>query len=164
MKNYAFIDGQNLNLGIQNLGWKLDYRRFRRYLKEKYKVEKAYYFIGYIESNERLYETMKNYGYELIFKPIIKDDKGNPKGNCDADLVLKAMIEFDNFEKAVIVTGDGDFYCLVKYFLMKGKFLKLLSPNHKISYILRKSSQGRIDYISELRKKLEFKKKMRGTL
>jgi hypothetical protein len=33
--NYAFIDSQNLNLGIRILGWKLDYARFRIYLKEK---------------------------------------------------------------------------------------------------------------------------------
>jgi len=42
--NYAFIDGQNLNLGIQSLGWKLNYWRFRKYLSEKYSVVTAYYF------------------------------------------------------------------------------------------------------------------------
>ena len=34
-RNYAYIDSQNLNLGIQSLGWKLDYKRFRIYLREK---------------------------------------------------------------------------------------------------------------------------------
>ena len=43
--NYAFIDSQNLNLGIQLLGWKLDYKKFRIYLKEKYNVTKAYIFF-----------------------------------------------------------------------------------------------------------------------
>jgi len=33
--NYAFIDGQNLYLAIQKSGWKLDFKRFRVYLKEK---------------------------------------------------------------------------------------------------------------------------------
>ena len=37
--NFAFIDSQNLNLGVQSLGWKLDHRGFRVYLKEKYKVQ-----------------------------------------------------------------------------------------------------------------------------
>jgi len=41
-RNYAFIDAQNLNLGIQELGWKLDYRKFRRYLREKYASERSW--------------------------------------------------------------------------------------------------------------------------
>ena len=41
-KDYAFIDAQNLYLGIKELGWKLNFKRFRVYLKEKYGVEKAY--------------------------------------------------------------------------------------------------------------------------
>lgn len=36
--NYAFIDAQNLYLAIKELGWKIDYKKFRIYLKEKYKV------------------------------------------------------------------------------------------------------------------------------
>ena len=35
IKNYAFIDGQNVNLAIRDLGWRLDFKRFRIYLKEK---------------------------------------------------------------------------------------------------------------------------------
>lgn len=50
-KNYAFIDSQNLNLGIQDLGWKIDYGKFRIYLKEKYGAVKAYMFIGYLPEN-----------------------------------------------------------------------------------------------------------------
>jgi len=53
--NYAFIDSQNLNLAINDAGWKLDFARFRIYLKDKYKVKKAYLFVGYLSRNERLY-------------------------------------------------------------------------------------------------------------
>ena len=58
--NYAFIDSQNLNLSIQSLGWHLDFARFRIYLREKYKVEKAFLFIGYVEGNEDLYNFLQN--------------------------------------------------------------------------------------------------------
>jgi hypothetical protein len=51
LNNYAFIDSNNLNLGIQKLGWKLDYRRFRIYLAEKYGVSRAYVFIGFVALN-----------------------------------------------------------------------------------------------------------------
>lgn len=52
--NYAFIDSQNVNLGIRELGWQLDFARFRIYLKEKYGVSRAYIFIGYLPGNEHL--------------------------------------------------------------------------------------------------------------
>ncbi|KKP92579.1 MAG: hypothetical protein UR98_C0023G0008 [Parcubacteria group bacterium GW2011_GWA1_36_12] len=45
---YAFIDSQNLNLGIKSQGWKLDWRKFRQYLRNKYSVVKAYLFIGQV--------------------------------------------------------------------------------------------------------------------
>ena len=114
--NYAFIDSQNLNLGIRNQGWQLDYRKFRRYLKDKYRVTKAFLFIGYIPTNEKLYRLLKRSGYALVFKPTIQA-KGGTKGNVDAELVLHTMHELcqGKFDKAVIVSGDGDFHCLAEY-------------------------------------------------
>src|SRR5437867_1335939 len=114
-KNYAFIDGQNLNLGIRSQGWKIDWKRFRVYLKEKYDLETAYYFIGYVEGNSNMYRSLQEAGYILIFKPTIKDKDGKIKGNCDADLVLHTMINFPLYHKAVIVSSDGYFYSPVEY-------------------------------------------------
>lgn len=107
--NYAFIDSQNLNLGILALGWKMDMKRFRVYLSEKYHVDKAFLFIGYLEDQKNMYESFTNYGYECIFRPTLKNKNGTTKGNCDAELVLQAMIEYENYGKAIIVSGDGDF-------------------------------------------------------
>ena len=79
--NYAFIDSQNLNLGINNLGWKLDYVKFRIYLKEKYFVKKAYIFIGFVALNQKLYDRLQESGFILKFKPIIPVASGKIKGN-----------------------------------------------------------------------------------
>ena len=68
---YAFIDSQNLNLGVRSQGWKLDFKKFRLYLKNKYRVEKAYLFIGMIPGNEQLYTNLADSGYQLVFKPTI---------------------------------------------------------------------------------------------
>jgi uncharacterized LabA/DUF88 family protein len=46
---------------------------------------------------------------------------GKVKGNVDAELVLHAMIEYPNYDKALIVTGDGDFFCLVEYLIKQDK-------------------------------------------
>ena len=121
-KNYAFIDSQNLNMGIKRIGWKMDFRKLRIYLKEKYKVEKAYLFIGYIPENQNLYRSLQEYGYILLFKPILKKKDGSVKGNVDAELVLQAMIDYEEYDKAIIISSDGDFYCLVNYLYDKEKF------------------------------------------
>ena len=84
------------------------------YLREKYSVKEAYYFIGYVPGNTDLYTSLQNFGYILVFKPTFANSDGKIKGNCDAELVLQAMIDFNNYEKAVIVSGDGDFHCLIK--------------------------------------------------
>ncbi len=156
--NYAFIDGQNLNLATRDSGWKLDFKRFRVYLREKYRISKAYYFIGFVPGNSDLYSALQDFGFNLIFKPTFRNKDGKVKGNVDAELVLQAMIEYPNYEKAVIVTGDGDFYCLVKYLKEKNKLLKVLIPNSKkYSGLLKKSAGNSLAFMNELKKKLEFK-------
>ena len=156
--NYAFIDSNNLNLGIQSLGWKLDFKRFRRYLKEKYRVKVAYMFIGYVPTNQSLYSFLQKVGYVLVFKPTIPDKEGNLKGNVDANLVLQAMIDYKNYDKAVIVTSDGDFYCLVEYLYGNNKLEKVISPYTKTcSVLLKKSAKEKIVFMDNLRAKLEYK-------
>lgn len=145
-QNYAFIDSQNLNLGVQRVGWKLDWKKFRQYLRETYHVEKAFMFIGYVPENEDLYKQMQDAGYVVVLKPTLdmymteeelKDEKHVTKGNADAELVLYAMKELPNYEKALVVSGDGDFYCLIEYLAQEHKLLHLLAPNHHYSTLYR---------------------------
>lgn len=157
--NYAFIDSQNLNLSVKDQGWRLDYKRFRRYLQDKYGVAKAFVFIGYMPTQQALYTALQEYGYILVFKPTLQLREGKVKGNVDAELVLHAMIEWDNYVKAVIITGDGDFHCLVEHLKKKAKLEKLLIPNRqKYSALLRGFvGAGDVAFIDGLKEKLEFK-------
>ncbi len=157
--NYAFIDGNNLHLSVKNIGWKLDYRKFRNHLADKYNVVKAYYFIGEVPGMESLYSNLKRYGFELIFKPPIHDKDGNYKGNVDAELVLQAMIDFNNYDGAVIITSDGDFSCLVKYLNEAEKLKRLLAASrYGCSRYLRQAAGSRVDYMDDLKSKLEYRK------
>ena len=161
--NYAFIDAQNLKLGVERLGWKLDYKRFRVYLREKYHVTKAYLFIGYLPGNENLYRALQEHGYLLIFKPILMQQTGRVKGNIDAELVLHAMIEYEHYERAVIVTSDGDFACLVEYLYGKGKLETVLSPHGRTcSILLKRAAREKILFMNNLQGKLAYQKR-RGT-
>jgi hypothetical protein len=96
MTNYAFIDGQNLHSGIQSLGWSLDTLKLMTHLSQKYHVTRAFYFIGFMPQQQALYTRRTRFGYDLQFKPVVQGSAHPPKGNVDADLVLKAMIELSN--------------------------------------------------------------------
>lgn len=134
----------------------MDWRKFRQFLADKYGVSRAFMFIGYIPEFEPLYEQMHDLGYSIVLKPTFDMTKPQPgteeipdakkskqgespeekkpvKGNIDAELVLWAMKEMSNYEKAIIVSGDGDFYCLVEYLESKGRLLHLLAPTSHYS-------------------------------
>lgn len=155
--NYAFIDSQNVYLAIKDQGWSIDWKRFRVYLKEKYDVEKAYLFIGYIQGNLKPYTELQIAGFICIWKPTLEYKDGTIKGNCDAELVLHTMIQFSNFDNAVIITGDGDFHCLVDYLVDRGKLKALLIPNkYKYSALLKvKKFKELKRYINDLREKIK---------
>ena len=158
MSNFAFIDGQNLHLGIQELGWKVDWRRFRVYLGEHYGVLRAYYFVGYIPDNQALYARLQNAGYTLVFKAVVYRGDGKAKGNVDAELVLQAMIEYPHYDGAVIVTSDGDFGCLVRYLYEQGKLERVLSPNRRgCSALLKRAAHEKLDFLEEARRKIAYK-------
>ncbi|MBI2019049.1 NYN domain-containing protein [Candidatus Daviesbacteria bacterium] len=166
MKTYAFIDSQNLNLGTSKdifhgrkltyKGWKLDFKKFRIYLTDKFRVDKAFLCIGYIKQNESLYKKLRADGYKLIFKPTVKDHQGKSKGNVDAELVLHAAaVEFSRYDKAVIVSGDGDFYCLHEYLEKNNKLLRIIIPNSKSESSLLKKFHKYKTFIEFEKKKLE---------
>jgi uncharacterized LabA/DUF88 family protein len=174
---YAFIDSQNLNISVQKFGWKIDWRKFRQFLADQYGVSKAFMFIGYMPENESLYEQMHEAGYMIVLKPtfdiskprqevnpdIAPEDKKPVKGNIDADLVLWAMKEMSNYDKAIIVSGDGDFYSLVEYLEGKGRLLHILAPsghysqlyNRYESYIIKLDSFRRELAYRSFRKKVK---------
>ena len=157
--NYAFIDGYNMHLSAINLGWEIDYQKLRKYLSDKYGIIMAYYFIGYIADYENLYSSLAQKGYTLIFKEVSRGDNSKVKANVDAELVLQAMLYIQDYDQAVIVTSDGDFACPVKYLLEQGKLKRVLAPSGiGCSTLLARAAGPYIDFLDDLRNKLEYKK------
>jgi len=156
--NYAFIDSQNLNLSIRKQGWALHFRKLRQYLRDKYGITKAFLFIGYVYENQALYTALQKDDYILVFKPTLKLPSGKVKGNVDAEMVLHAMVEYENYDKALIVTGDGDLYCLVDYLVKNDKLLKLLIPNRNSFSSLFRKMMPYSTFVNDLRSKLAYDK------
>lgn len=142
--NYAFIDGQNLYMGTRSAEkpWSVDLARFRVYLEKKYNVTKAYYFLGFVnEEHQDLYETIQSAGFILVFKEHNPAMLGTKKGNVDTDLVftiMKKLYRKEDFEKIVLVSGDGDYKMLVEFLIEEGRFEKILFPNKKFASSLYK--------------------------
>jgi uncharacterized LabA/DUF88 family protein len=157
-KVFAYIDGTNLYLSTINMGWKLGQQRFRQFLKDKYHVQHAYYFIGDVPEYQLLHDNLRRNGFELVtFKPTITPS-GEIKGNCDAYLITRAMIDFPNYDKAVIVASDGDYESLVEY-LHKQDKLKRVTACSKggCARKLSRAAGTLIDFMDGLKEKLEYK-------
>ncbi|MFH1508865.1 MAG: NYN domain-containing protein [bacterium] len=160
-RNYAFIDSQNLNLGVKSQGWSLDFHRFRVFLQNKYNIQKAYLFIGFVSGNQMLYSDLQEAGFICVFKPTLEikeNGRVKIKGNVDAELVLHSMIEYPNYKKAIIVSGDGDFYCLIEYLDKNNKLRKIIVPNARYSSLIRKYSKYIVN-IQLFKKKLVKQKR-----
>lgn len=157
--NYAFIDAQNLNSGLNKLGWKMDWKKFRDYLKDEYNIEVAYVFIGFIAGMEDLYIAIQKAGFVIVFKEVVSAPEGfSVKWNVDAELILQAMIDFNKYDKALIVSWDWDFSCLLRHLVANNKFLMLIAPHRRyLSSLLLKASDSKIDYLQSIRKKVEYR-------
>ncbi|MFT5179637.1 MAG: uncharacterized LabA/DUF88 family protein [Candidatus Paceibacteria bacterium] len=155
MKTNIYIDGANLYESSKRLGFNINYKKFIGWLRQKYTPNNIYIFIGYIPKHNILYKNLKSYGHTLIFKETIKDKGGKIKGNCDSELVLQLCIDFyeNNFIDFVLISGDGDFSCLVKFLIEKHSRIKILTPNeNKCSVLLKRATSNILNLVNHYHK------------
>jgi len=139
--NIAFIDAQNLHLGTQTENWKIDFKRFRIYLKDKFKINEAYFFLWFVDDEyQTMYRKIQKAGFILEFREHHTNMKWKKKWNVDVDIVYDIMhrlLEEDDFDKIVLVSWDGDYIKLVKYLIKKNRLKKILFPNKKYSSLYK---------------------------
>jgi uncharacterized LabA/DUF88 family protein len=161
MKNLAFIDGQNLHMGVSENEWKIDHKKFRIYLEENYQIKEAYYFLGFLlKSEEKLYKNLEEAGFILCLKEHSKRLSSKKKGNVDVDIVfeiMKIIAEKEEFDGIMLVSGDGDYKKLIDYLIEKKKINKILFPNKKASTLYKQLSSEYFDYIDNIRSYIEYK-------
>lgn len=150
VRNQAFIDGQNLYMNTKSNGWKVDLARFRIYLREKYQVERAYYFIGAADdSHQKLYQAIQEAGFILMFRKHSLEMVGHKKGNVDTDIVFEVMRKLadrEEFDEVVLVSGDGDYFKMVDYLIGKNRLEKVLVPSYRSMSSLYKRYADRAYY------------------
>lgn len=166
--NIAFIDGQNLHLGTMQDSWKVDHIRFRIYLKDKYHISEAYYILGYVDEEEQeLYSNLQKAGFIVKFKehnPALRTQK---KGNVDTDIIfeiMKNLIDNKDFDRIVLVSGDGDYKKTVNYLIGKNKFKKILFPNREFASSLYKNLGAEFyDYLDNLKTYIQWHRNEKGS-
>lgn len=135
----------------------MDFEKLLKYLRVHFGVSKATIFTGYLHGNQELYSTWEKIGYSIIYKTVGTKPDGAIKGNCDAELVLQATSDYyeGNFDKAVILSSDGDFSCLCLFLLARNALEGIVSPSneHECSYFL-KQIQTRHTFLPTLKKLL----------
>lgn len=160
--NFAYLDGANLHKGVESSAWRLDYRKFRSWMRQKFGVTDTYLFIGLMSRHADLYTSLQSTGYKLVFKEIIYDGSGKAKGNCDADLVLQAARDYyENHPTAVLlVSSDGDYAPLVRFWQEKNVPCSIVSPApvDKCSILLKRTGTP-IVYLEDMKRKLSFRPK-----
>ncbi len=173
VKNIAFVDGQNLymNTAKKEINpWVINLARFRIYLEKKYNVDKAYYFLGYVQdTNQELYEEIQKAGFVLLFRQHNPAMIGKKKGNVDSDIifhVMKKMYKKEEFGKVILVSGDGDYKLLVDFLVEENRFGKMLFPDKQYASSLYKQLGSEyFDYLEnkDIRDKIEEQKE-KGSL
>ena len=205
-KTFAFIDASNLFYGGEkSLGWKIDYAKLLKYLKEKYGITRVLYFGGvethtfkydYLENETvpieqlerhvthfiqergkhmndaalllisrhlqrvRFYLKLQKFGYELYLKPVklYEQDDGTTrrKANCDVEMAFYLMKEKENFDRVIVLSGDGDFLPVLKYLRGNGKEVIILARGPRTAREIRQFAGSNFRDFVRLEKYVNF--------
>lgn len=156
-KIVAYIDSQNFHSEMRKAGWNINYRRFLRFIKDKYRISEAIMFLGFVNEYDALYKRLRRYGYHIIFKKVTRH-KGVVKGNVDIDIAIQVMHDFYNtHNRFILLTADGDFYPLAKYLAKANRLERILIPNVKHYSVLLREFRNRLSFLNEAVKKFVSK-------
>jgi|SRR4030042_310784 len=153
--NYAFIDGSNLHLTYEHahehpnakIDWRMDYRKLRRFLRKRFHITVAYYFVGYRLRNSDIYKKLEEYGYVLMHEAA---------NDLDAYLIKQAKWDIKKYDGAIIISSDQHFAELVEYLDSRNKLKLVLAPcNDGCSGKLKKAANTKIEFLSDYKKELK---------
>lgn len=109
----------------------------------------------------RFFLRLQSFGYTLVLKPVKTyiDTDGNPtrKANCDVDMTLMLIAQKDLFDRALVLSGDGDFLPVLKYLKNEGKEVLVLARGSRTAREIKRFAGGMFLDFEYVRKYLEFK-------
>lgn len=136
----VFIDAANIFYCYKDTGWKINFKKLKRYFEAKCTLIGIYYYNAHFENNPRqksFFDMLSRKGFILRTKQIriILNNDGSKtlKGNCDTDIVVDAVSSMSEYDTAVIMSGDSDFISLVNLLRGKGKKVIIISTRGHVA-------------------------------
>lgn len=132
----VFIDGANLYQAAKALGFDIDYKRLLRTLAADCRFVRAYYYTALLDEQEYspirpLVDWLDYNGYTMVTKPLKEFNQGMGrrkfKGNMDVEIAVDVMEMADKVGHIVLMSGDGDFRCLVQAVQRRGTRVTVVS-------------------------------------
>ncbi len=107
----------------------------------------------------RFYVKLEKLGYHLVLKPVktFDDPEGNPvrKANCDVDMTLMLATKKNDFDRAIILSGDGDFLPVLKYLKESGKEVLVLARGPRTAKEIKQFAGNKFMDFEYLRERLK---------
>lgn len=144
MRTYAFIDASNIIYGARTEGWLIDQKKLFNYLKTKFKTSKTFFYFGKDDNNPKqlgFLKKLESFGFILKVKQI-KRFGNRQKANCDVDLTLDMVLLKEKYDRAIVLTGDGDFLPLFEYLKKEKKEIAILAFPKSTARELKKFAGG----------------------
>ena len=161
-KNVLYIDAANLMITAKEFRLEYDLFQLLLYFKDKYRINKCYYFSGNFSKQKKDFDLLQKYGVDLILKEVYFDN-GKTKANCDVEISHQITFDVENnlVEKVILISGDGDFCSLLKYVQGKNINTKLFAIHPKSTSYLYKRNHGEFDltYLSQIISRVSIKRK-----
>ncbi|MCP3662814.1 MAG: NYN domain-containing protein [Gammaproteobacteria bacterium] len=140
LKVGVFVDAENIKF---NGGYQLRYDVLRRFAARDgdtllrlntylaFDQERANSDSEYAKKSYSYQQMVRDYGWKIIVKLVKRytDEEGNisTKANADLDLAVDAMLQVENLDRILLVSGDGDFLQLVSALQNRGCRVELLA-------------------------------------
>lgn len=157
-----YIDGANMFYAQQKMGWFIDYRKIVDYLKKDYRIVKMNFYIG-VKANDqkaqKFNRRLENYGFKIIAKPLKKihlsKNKYIYKANFDVEIAVDLIQDSNNFQTAILFSGDSDFEYVIKRLKQKDKNVIICSSRSALARELMQVA-SKVILLGNIRKEIEY--------
>jgi len=149
---YVFVDVANVLYAQKRLGWRVSYERLKSYFERECDLRKIIAYTGSFEANlkqRKFLDMLEIVGYEVRVKEVKKirvaRDKYIWKGNLDVELALDMVELRDDYDTAVLISGDSDFAIVLEKLKVAGKKVVVISTRGRVAKELIERSTKYID-------------------
>lgn len=132
--------------------------------KEGKKLDEAKLFLlSRHLSRIKFYLKLQEFGYKLFLKPVKIyhqiDGATQRKANCDVEMAFYLMKEKDNFDRVLVLSGDGDFLPVLKHLREIGKDVIVLARGPRTAREIRQFAGSNFRDFVRLENDIKFEKK-----